>query len=44
MKTDGSAQYVINDNTTSSTPFVTSDGWVYFRGTDNKLWRCHYTV
>jgi hypothetical protein len=26
-------------NKTSSAPFVTSDGWVYFRGTDDKLWK-----
>jgi hypothetical protein len=31
--------YQIGGNKTSSTPFVTSDGWVYFRGTDNKLFK-----
>ena len=39
MKTDGSSQNVINNNTTSSTPLVTSDGWVWFQGTDNRLWK-----
>src|SRR5258708_25903718 len=24
---------------TKSTPFATSDGWVWFQGTDNKLWK-----
>ena len=33
------SQFQIGNNTTSSTPFVTSDGWVYFQGTDNKLWK-----
>ncbi len=33
------AQMQIGPNTTSSTPFATADGWVYFRGTDNKLWK-----
>jgi hypothetical protein len=32
-------QMQIGNNTTSSTPFVTSDGWVYFQGTDDKLWK-----
>src|SRR5260370_733772 len=32
-------QYKIRMNTTSSTPFVTADGWVYFQGTDNRLWK-----
>ena len=31
------AQMQIGGNSTSSTPFVTSDGWVYFRGTDDRL-------
>jgi hypothetical protein len=31
-------QQNINGNKTSSTPFVTADGWVWFQGTDNKLW------
>jgi photosystem II stability/assembly factor-like uncharacterized protein len=34
-----SAQMQIGNNTTESTPFVTSDGWVYFQGTDNRLLR-----
>jgi hypothetical protein len=29
----------VGNNTTASTPFVTADGWVYFRGTDNTLWK-----
>ena len=29
----------INGNTTSSKPFLTADGWVWFRGTNNILWR-----
>jgi hypothetical protein len=33
------SQHQLGDNTTSSTPFVTSDGWVWFQGTDNKLWK-----
>ena len=24
---------------TKATPFVTSDGWIYFQGIDNKLWK-----
>jgi hypothetical protein len=32
-------QFQIGPNTTLSTPFVTSDGWVYFQGTDDKLWK-----
>lgn len=32
-------QNQIGNNTTASRPFVTPDGVVYFRGTDNKLWR-----
>ena len=32
-------QNQIGNNTTSSHPFVTPGGVVYFRGTDNKLWR-----
>jgi hypothetical protein len=31
--------HVIGNNTTKSTPFVTTDGWVWFQGTDNKLWK-----
>ncbi|MGA9600619.1 MAG: hypothetical protein WBS22_10305, partial [Methylocystis sp.] len=33
------SQYNIGNNTTKDAPFVTSDGWVYFRGTDNALWK-----
>jgi hypothetical protein len=33
---DGSGLQHLN-NSTQSTPFVTSDGWVYFQGTDNRL-------
>jgi hypothetical protein len=33
------SQHQLGDNTTSSTPFVTSDGWAWFQGTDNKLWK-----
>jgi hypothetical protein len=29
----------VGNNTTASTPFVTSDGWVWFQGTDNRLWK-----
>ncbi len=36
---DGSRQSQIGGNTTTSSPFVTPDGWVYFQGTDNKLWK-----
>jgi hypothetical protein len=32
-------QTQIGDNKTASTPFVTADGWVYFQGTDKKLWK-----
>jgi hypothetical protein len=32
-------QYKIGNNTTSSMPFVTSDNWVWFQGTDNRLWK-----
>ena len=32
-------QFKINYNTTASAPFVTPDGWVWFRGTDNTLWK-----
>ena len=32
-------QYKVGGNTTSATPCVTADGWVYFRGTDDKLWK-----
>lgn len=32
-------QIRIGNNTTKSTPFVTADGWVYFQGTDDKLWK-----
>jgi hypothetical protein len=32
-------QFQINNNTTSSTPFVTADGWVWFQGTDDRLWK-----
>jgi Domain of unknown function (DUF5050) len=35
-----SAQMQIGNNTTDAAPFVTADGWVYFRGhNDNKLWK-----
>jgi hypothetical protein len=33
------SQHQLGDNTTSSTPFVTSDNWVWFQGTDNRLWK-----
>ena len=33
------AQFQVGNNTTSSTPFVTPDGWVWFQGTDNRLWK-----
>jgi hypothetical protein len=33
------AQNQIGNNTTASSPFVTASGVVYFRGTDDKLWR-----
>jgi hypothetical protein len=33
------SQNQVGNNTTSSTPFVTSDGWVWFQGTDDKLWK-----
>jgi hypothetical protein len=32
-------QQNVNGIKTSSAPFVTADGWVWFRGTDDKLWR-----
>jgi hypothetical protein len=32
-------QEQVGNNTTASTPFVTSDGWVWFQGTDNRLWK-----
>jgi hypothetical protein len=32
-------QHQLGDNTTASTPFVTPDQWVWFQGTDNKLWK-----
>ncbi len=32
-------QNQIGNNTTASTPFVTSDDFVFFQGTDNKLWK-----
>jgi len=44
-------QRQIGNNTTASMPFVVSrpssdwlhsDDWIYFRGTDNKLWRVKY--
>ena len=35
---DGTQQTQINGNTTASRPFVVN-GWVYFQGTDNKLWK-----
>jgi len=37
--TGDSNQYTVGNNTTKSTPFVTPDGWVWFQGTDNKLWK-----
>lgn len=36
-----SAQMQVGNNTTASTPFVTADQWVYFQGTDNKLWKVY---
>jgi hypothetical protein len=37
-----SAQMQIGNNTTDSAPFVTADGWVYFRGhQDNRLWKVY---
>jgi Domain of unknown function (DUF5050) len=32
-------QYIIGNNKTKSRPFVTKDGWVWFQGTDNRLWK-----
>lgn len=32
-------QQNINNNATNSRPFLTADGWVWFQGTDNRLWR-----
>jgi hypothetical protein len=39
VNSDGTNQMQIGNNTTKSTPFVTPDGWVWFQGTDNKLWK-----
>src|SRR5689334_18888114 len=36
---DAMFQQNIGNNTTSSKPFLTADGWVWFRGTNNILWR-----
>src|ERR1700733_12418868 len=36
-----SSQHQLGNNTTLSTPFVTSDNWVWFQGTDDKLWKVH---
>jgi hypothetical protein len=36
---DSDIQNQIANNTTSSSPFVTADDVIYFRGTDNKLYR-----
>jgi len=33
------SQHQFGNNTTLSTPCVTSDGWVWFQGTDDKLWK-----
>ncbi len=33
------SQNQINSNFTLSTPFVSPDGWVWFRGLDNRLWK-----
>ena len=33
------SQYNVGNNTTKDSPFVTSDGWVYFQGTDNAFWK-----
>jgi hypothetical protein len=38
MSTNGSAQTNVGSNTTSSSPAATADS-IYFRGTDNALWR-----
>jgi hypothetical protein len=38
MNTDGTGQINLGSNTTLSTPTPTADS-VYFRGTDNALWR-----
>ena len=35
------SQHQLGNNTTLSTPFVTSDNWVWFQGTDDKLWKVH---
>jgi Domain of unknown function (DUF5050) len=32
-------QNQIGNNTTKSTPFVTADGWVWFQGTDDRLYK-----
>lgn len=37
--TIAASQHQLGGNTTSSTPYVTADGWVWFQGTDNKLWK-----
>jgi hypothetical protein len=46
VRDDGSRQYHIGENDPTagnqylaSAPFVTPDGWVYFQGTDNTLWK-----
>ena len=39
MDTAGSAQKQIDKCTTKSTPFVTADGWVWFQGTDDHLYK-----
>ncbi len=36
---DSDIQNQIGNNTTKSTPFVTAGGWVWFQGTDNKLYK-----
>ena len=37
MDTAGSAQTQLGKQTTNSTPFVTTDGWVWFQGTNGEL-------
>jgi hypothetical protein len=39
MRTDGSRRSTPGNNSTMSSPVVTADGWVWFRGTDDGLWR-----
>ncbi|MGI9073134.1 MAG: hypothetical protein ACR2JB_17910 [Bryobacteraceae bacterium] len=44
MKSEGTGQSQIGNNTTKSTPFVTVDGWAWFQGTDDKLWKVFAAV